>query len=152
MRWANLDFDTATWTIPAAATKSDRQHAVPLSPLTVATLELLPRIGEFVFTTDGRTHTTNFAKLKGRLDTYVTAAGVTLEPWRLHDLRRSAATHMVRLGAREEVVGRVLNHAATGITARVYALHSYGPEKREALNKWAAEIERALGAHQSGEL
>jgi integrase len=87
---------------------------------------------------------TNFAKLKGRLDAYVTAAGGALEPWRLHDLRRSAATHMVRLGAREEVVGRVLNHAATGITARVYALHSYGPEKREALEMWAQEIERAM--------
>lgn len=50
---------------------------------------------------------------------------------------------MVRLGVREEVVGRVLNHAATGITARVYALHSYGPEKREAPEAWAREIERA---------
>jgi integrase len=71
---------------------------------------------------------------------------MTLEPWRLHDLRRSAATHMVRLGIREEVVGRVLNHAATGITARVYALHSYAPEKREALNTWAAELERITTA------
>jgi len=142
MRWADIDLDTATWTIPAAATKSERQHAVPLSPFAVATLEPLPRIGEHVFTTDGQTHMTNFAKLKARLDGYVSAAGLTLQPWRLHDLRRSAATHMVRLGVREEVVARVLNHAATGITARVYALHSYGPEKRQALQAWAEEIER----------
>jgi integrase len=144
MRWVDLDLDTATWTIPAAATKSERLHAVPLSPLALATLERLPRIGEYVFTTDGRTHMTNFAKLKARLDAYVFASGVTLQPWRLHDLRRSAATHMVRLGIREEVVGRVLNHAATGITARVYALHSYGPEKRQALDSWAQELERTV--------
>jgi integrase len=144
MRWVDLDLDTATWTIPAAATKSERLHAVPLSPLALATLERLPRIGEYVFTTDGRTHMTNFAKLKARLDAYVSASGVTLQPWRLHDLRRSAATHMVRLGIREEVVGRVLNHAATGITARVYALHSYGPEKRRALDSWAQELERTV--------
>jgi integrase len=146
MRWLDVDLDTANWTIPAALTKSERKHAVPLSPLAVATLESLPRLGEYVFTTDGRTHMSNFAKIKGRLDTYLAAAGMTLEPWRLHDLRRSAATHMVRLGIREEVVGRVLNHAATGITARVYALHSYAPEKREALNTWAAELERITTA------
>lgn len=143
MRWTDIDLDTASWTIPAALTKSERKHSVPLSPLAIATLEPLPRLGDHVFTTDGCTHMSNFAKLKARLDGYVTAAGATLEPWRLHDLRRSAATHMVRLSVREEVVGRVLNHAATGITARVYALHSYGPEKRDALEVWAREIERA---------
>jgi integrase len=143
MRWADVDLETANWTIPAAVTKSERKHAVPLSPLALATLHPLPRLGDFVFTTDGRTHMTNFAKLKARLDAYMAAAGPTLEPWRLHDLRRSAATHMVRLGVREEVVGRVLNHAVTGLTARVYALHSYGPEKREAVELWAEELERA---------
>jgi integrase len=146
IRWADIDLDTATWTIPAAVTKSERQHAVPLSPLAVAILKPLPRLGDYVLTTDGRAHMTNFAKLKSRLDAYVAAAGVMLEPWRLHDLRRSAATHMVRLGVREEVVGRVLNHAVNGLTAKVYALHSYGPEKRAALDLWTAEIERAVGA------
>ena len=72
-----------------------------------------------------------------------------MDAWRLHDLRRSAATHMVRLGVLEGVVGRVLNHAPQGITARVYALHTYGPEKRHALNSWAAEIERATKAPAS---
>ena len=41
-------------------------------------------------------------------------------------------------------VGRVLGHAAQGVTAKVYALHSYEPEKRSALTRWAAEIERAV--------
>jgi integrase len=144
VRWADLDLDTAIWIIPAALTKSERKHAVPLSPLAVATLKALPRLGDYIFTTDARTHMSNFAKLKVRLDSYVTAAGAPLEPWRLHDLRRSAATHMVRLGVREEVVSRVLNHAPTGITAKVYVLHSYGPEKREALEAWAHEIENVM--------
>lgn len=151
MRWSDIDLDTANWTIPAALTKSERKHAVPLSRPAVATLKSLPRVGDYVFTTDGRTHMSNYAKLKGRLDTYLAAAGILLEPWRLHDLRRSGATHMVRLGVRVEVVGRVLNHAVTGITARVYALHSYAPEKREALNAWAEELERARRAVQVSE-
>lgn len=140
MRWADIDLDLAMWTIPAENTKAERRHFVPLSPLAVETLKQLPRLGLHVFTTDGETHMTNYAKLKGRLDGFIAATGNAVEPWRLHDLRRAAATHMVRLGAREEVVGRVLNHAVKGLTARVYALHSYGPEKREALDRWANDI------------
>ena len=51
---------------------------------------------------------------------------------------------MVRLRVLEEVVGKVLNHASTGVTARVYALHRYEPEKRSALDRWAAEVTRAV--------
>jgi integrase len=142
MRWDDLDLDASMWTIPAADTKGERRHFVPLSAAAVQVLEPLPRLGVHVFTTDGRTHMTNYAKLKTRLDAFLAAGGGALAAWRLHDLRRSAATHMVRLGIREEVVGRVLNHAVKGVTARVYALHSYGPEKRQALDAWSEEVER----------
>ena len=145
MRWGDLDFDGAMWIIPAASTKSERKHFVPLSPAAVDILRMLPRLGVHVFTTDGRTHMTNFAKLKSRLDTFIAASGGAMDAWRLHDLRRSGATHMVRLGVREEVVGRLLNHAVKGLTARVYALHTYGPEKRHALETWAEEIKLATG-------
>jgi integrase len=151
MRWEDLDLDASMWTIPAADTKGERRHFVPLSTAAVQVLKPLPRLGVHVFTTDGRTHMTNYAKLKTRLETFLAANGGELAAWRFHDLRRSAATHMVRLGIREEVVGRVLNHALKGVTARVYALHSYAPEKRQALASWAEEVERATaGSHSVG--
>lgn len=146
MRWGDLDLDGAMWIIPAASTKSERKHFVPLSQAAVDILRMLPRLGIHVFTTDGRTHMTNFAKLKSRLDDFIAGSAAAVDDWRLHDLRRSGATHMVRLGVREEVVGRVLNHAVKGLTARVYALHTYGPEKRHALDAWAEEIERVVSA------
>jgi integrase len=101
-------------------------------------------LGEFVFTYDGETHVSGYAKAKSRLDSFIAAGDATVSPWRLHDLRRSAATHMVRLGVTEDVVGRVLNHAPKGVTAKVYALHTYAPEKRSALDRWAAELMRAV--------
>jgi integrase len=146
MRWADIDLNAAMWNIPAADTKGDRRHYVPLAAVVIEILAALPRLGVHVFTTDGRTHMTNYAKLKARLDAFIAATGGAVDAWRLHDLRRSAATHMVRLGVREEVVGRVLNHAAKGVTARVYALHTYGPEKRHALDVWAGELERAVSS------
>jgi hypothetical protein len=36
------------------------------------------------------------------------------------------------------------------VTAKVYALHSYAPEKRSALDRWAAEIERAAAGAKAG--
>jgi integrase len=145
MRWSDVDLDSATWIIPAKQTKSERTHLVPLSAPVLAILKTTPRLGEYVFTHDGETHVSGYAKAKSRLDRFIAAAGVEIEPWRLHDLRRTAATHMVRLGVSEEVVGRVLNHAPKGVTAKVYALHTYAPEKRSALDRWAAELMRAVG-------
>lgn len=152
MRWSDVDLEANTWTIPAKATKSDRAHLVPLSEPVVAMLKSVPRLGEYVFSHDGETPISGFAKAKMRADTYMVAAGAKVEPWTLHDLRRTAATHMVRLGVSEEVVGRVLNHAPKGVTAKVYALHSYGPEKRNALDRWAAELMRAVEGKPAGKV
>ena len=145
MRWADVDLDAATWIIPASETKADRKHLVPLAPLVVEIIKSAPRIGEHVFTSTGEAPISGFAKAKSRLDRYITGEGTPLPPWTFHDMRRTAATQMVRLGIAETVVGRVLNHATSGVTAKVYALHQYEPEKRHALNVWAAEIDRAIG-------
>lgn len=144
MRWADLDLEAATWTLQADATKSARASLVPLSAPAVATLNTIPQIGPYVFTSDGETHFKGYSKGKATLDRFMAAKGEPLAPWTLHDLRRSAATHMVRLGTPELVVSRVLNHAATGVTGKVYALHTYAPEKRHALDAWAADLMRAI--------
>jgi integrase len=149
MRWKDIDLDTGTWTIPASDTKSSRAQLVPLSAPVKELLRDAPEIGEFVFTHDGKTHVSSYAKAKARLDSFITASGAEVAPWRFHDLRRTAATHMVRLGVPEEVVGRVLNHAPKGVTAKVYALHTYAPEKRGALDRWAAEVLRAVRGDKS---
>lgn len=149
MRWADIDLEAKTWIIRAQDTKGERTHLVPLSAPALAILEAAPQLGPYAFTNDGKTHISGFAKGKTRLDTFLTAAGGAVEPWTLHDLRRSAATHMVRLGVTETIVGRVLNHALVGVTAKVYALHSYAPEKRSALDRWAAEVLRAVSGAQS---
>lgn len=144
MRWDDLDLVAATWTIPADDTKSERAQLVPLSAATVTILKATPRLGPYVWTTDGETYSSSYDKAKKRLDAFLAAekAGA-LRPWRFHDVRRTVATHMVRLGVTETVVGRVLNHAPQGVTAKVYALHAYTAEKRAALETWDAEIARA---------
>jgi integrase len=152
MQWSDVDLQAATWTIPASETKSERAQLVPLSAPVVSILGALPRLGGCVFTHDGDTPISGFAKAKARADAFMAAAGAKVSPWTLHDLRRTAATHMVRLGVSEEVVGRVLNHAPKGVTAKVYALHTYAPEKRSALDRWAAELMRAVEGKPAGKV
>ena len=145
MRWDALDLEAGTWTLEADDTKSSRKHLVPLPLPVQKLLQSLPRFGPYVFTTDGTTHVSGYAKQKSKLDAFIAAdSDEPFKPWTLHDLRRTAATHMVRLGILEAVVGKVLNHAPTGVTAKVYALHQYEPEKRSALGRWSAEVERTI--------
>ena len=150
MRWSEVDTDAATWIIPAEKNKSQRAQLVPLSKGALSILEALPQLSDYVFTTNGETPVNGFGKAKVKLDQFLSSRGETIENWRFHDLRRSVATHMVRLGVSEPVVSRVLNHAAQGVTGKHYALHTYAREKRHALDLWANEIERAVYGERSG--
>jgi integrase len=140
MRWVDLNLDEALWTLPPEATKAGRAHVVPLAPLAIQILAAMPRRADspFVFTTRKRASISGFSKAKLRIDNAVTKArdGEALPPWTIHDLRRTAATEMARVGVSRFVIGRVLNHADRGVTG-IYDRHSYLAEKRHALNAWA---------------
>jgi hypothetical protein len=64
--------------------------------------------------------------------------------WRIHDLRRTLATGLQRLGVRLEVTEAVLNHISgsrAGIVG-VYQRHDWADEKRAALDAWAIHVKR----------
>jgi integrase len=140
MKWADIDLEAGTWVIASEDNKSARAHLVPLSLQALELLKATPQFGPYVWSSDGETHVKGYSKAKQRIDAFLLSGGVELKPWRLHDLRRTVATHMVRLGVSELVVGRVLNHAPQGVTARTYALHSYEAEKLGGLLRWASDV------------
>jgi hypothetical protein len=83
----------------------------------------------------------NIAEAKRRLDQL---SGV--EGWRYHDIRRTVATGLQRLGVRLEVTEAVLGHISgsrSGIVG-VYQRHEYRDEKAAALAAWGREVERIL--------
>jgi hypothetical protein len=81
-------------------------------------------------------------------DTRAKGAAITgtslarLVPWNVHDLRRTVATGLQRLGVRLEVTEAVLNHisGSRGGIAGVYQRHDWAAEKRAALDAWAAHV------------
>jgi integrase len=149
MRWQNVDLAKGVWTIPADVAKNGVANDVPLSPLSLAILTGAPRLNgeEHVFpaTNGSGRAVSGFSKAKARLDKAIEAAnGGVIAPWRLHDLRRSAASGMAQLSIAPHVIEKVLNHISGSLAgvAGVYNRFGYGPEKRHALDAWAAHVER----------
>lgn len=153
MAWSELDRSSAIWTIPAERAKNKNSHLVPLSEAVTAELDVLadgqqwPTTG-YVLTTTGRTPISGFSKAKRMLDQKITDIdeGGALPPWRVHDLRRTAATGLQRLGVRFEVTEAVLNHVsgAKGGIAGVYQRHDWAAEKRAALDAWAGHVRQLI--------
>jgi integrase len=141
MRWSEVDLERALWTLPREASKSDRLNQVPLPPLALQILDRLPRSGDLVFSTTGKTPVSGFSKAKTRCDQLSGVSG-----WRLHDLRRTVASGMARLKVEPWVVEKVLNHQTGQLSgvAGVYNRWGYSEEKREALSQWALHLEEHL--------
>jgi hypothetical protein len=78
-------------------------------------------------------------------------APAPLTPWNVHDLRRTVATGLQRLGVRLEVTEAVLNHisGSRGGIAGVYQRHDWAAEKHAALDAWAAHLAAIVKGHAS---
>lgn len=136
------------WHLSADRTKNGRAHDVPLSDAVQEVLGAVERIeGKpgFIFTTTGTTPVSGFFKARAhlaeameRLAAEERGEAVEIPRWTFHDLRRTAATGMARLGIPVRVTEAVLNHVSGtggGIVA-VYQRHDYADEKRQALEAW----------------
>ena len=154
LEWSELDRGNAVWTLPAERSKNGKAHIVPLSDKAVGIIDDVagskkwPAVG-FVFTTTGKTAVSGYSRAKRRLDAKIeemAAEGeseAVVRQWRVHDLRRTLATGLQRLGVRFEVTESVLNRVSgsrSGV-AGVYQRHDWAAEKRDALARWAAHLD-----------
>lgn len=153
-RWDHFDLDAKLWTIPVELLKSahsrrDRPepHVVPLSNLAV---ELLRRLKALAGDSPAvlpahasKRHAKGYSE--GVLSRAVrqNAEHLGIAHWTPHDLRRTAASFMTKLGIPRLHVEKVLNHS-TGDIAEVYDRHNYLPEKRAALEKWGAHLQTII--------
>ncbi len=140
MRWSEIDLEGRRWTLAPARVKNNRPHEIPLSEPAIAILRALPRIGNrFVLTSTGDAPASGYSKGKRRLDALLPP---DMPDWRLHDLRRTVASGLARLGINLPVIEKVLNHASgsfAGIVS-VYQKHEFSQEKRRALDAWGGFV------------
>jgi integrase len=167
LRWNELTEDLESWTLPGERTKNGVTHIVPLStPAWKLLRSLLPQdeVEAKRVLAERRTKSelalpglagtfAGWSKSKAALDKAIAdarakaakAAGEVsppLVPWSVHDIRRSVATGLQRLGVRLEVTEAVLNHisGSRGGIVGVYQRHDWDAEKRAALDAWASHV------------
>jgi integrase len=137
LRWSEVQGDTIH--LEGARTKTGNPHLIPLSTPAMALLEHAPRVAgsDYVFTVTGRKPIRGWSGAKIQLDELA-----SISAWRIHDLRRTVATGMQKLGVVLQVVEAALGHTAgsRGGIVGIYQRHDYANEKRAALEAWGAHV------------
>ncbi len=125
------EIEGTLWRIPAARTKSSREHVLPLT----ATAKALAEQGW-----PPRAYSSLHAWWTRRF-----------EAFNPHDLRRTAATRMRELGVSVEIIEAVLNHAPARLV-QVYQVADLTPQMRSALSLWEQELLRIVALTPEQEL
>jgi integrase len=153
-KWAHFDFERKLWTIPVELLKTSHArraepepHVVPLSPLAIELLGQLHAItgqGNYVLPAHAdKTKDHSYSERVLSRAVRQNANHFGIPHFSPHDLRRTAASSMTKLGIPRLHVEKVLNHS-TGDIAEVYDRHDYAPEKRTALDRWAEYLKKLL--------
>ncbi|WP_167647445.1 tyrosine-type recombinase/integrase [Mameliella alba] len=132
LRWEWIDRSAQTITLPADLTKNGRSHIVPFGRWASEVLEQVPEMSDYLFPArSGKGPVFNgwgksFERFCATLD--------NVEPFTLHDLRRTFATIHAKIGTPIHVTERLLNHVSGTISgvAAIYNRHDYLSEMRLA--------------------
>jgi integrase len=145
MEWSEID-EAGTWTLPPARSKNGIAHTIGLSRQALAIVEAQPRLAGCPYVFPGRVGhgpLIGWAKAKSRIST---KAGLDETSWRLHDLRRTCASNMQKLGVAVPTIEKCLNHTSgvfRGIVG-TYQTHDYQNEIAVALQAWADRIDEIV--------
>lgn len=173
-RWDDLNFKNRTWYIPTS--KNQRDHTIYLSDFALKQFEALWELreknkdGELVpwvipnsagdnhidIKTIGkqladRQRPAEKKKLTNRCKNN-TALVLEGGRWTAHDLRRTAATIMSRLGVPADVVDECLNHMLERKVSRVYIQDRRWDEQRVAFIKLGAHLEALVAGKKAGKV
>ena len=146
LKHLQTDAAAPVWTIPAAMTKNGEPHKVWLSALARGLVLRAKQLstGEWLFplrSKDAPTRTSNIVDVLK-----AARAALEIEDFRLHDLRRTAATWMGEMGIADRDIEGILNHisAQRGVTRRHYDKARREEAKRETLQRWSLHLEALI--------
>ncbi|WP_434461634.1 tyrosine-type recombinase/integrase [Serratia plymuthica] len=143
--WAEWDLKKWIWTVPKEHSKGGAKILRPVPEAMRPFIEELHRENKDSGLLLGEIKESSAVSAWGRL---VWKRLGHVEPWSLHDIRRTFATKLNDLGVAPHVVEQLLGHIMPGVMA-VYNLSQYMPEKLEALNMWCERLELLAGENEN---
>ena len=132
--WREIALEKRIWLLPAERAKNRRAHIINLSDLAVEIIEGLPRFADerdFVFSATGKRPVQAHSDAKAKIDRLLAASMPNMEPWVVHDIRRSVATGLAGLGIAPHVLDRVLNQSVV----KSAASHAYTTDTNTRLSE-----------------
>jgi integrase len=138
LKWDEVDFGRNVISLAAPRTKNKRPHTISISDMARSILEARPQNGrDHVFGAGQKRGFSGWSRAKANLDEVV-----KIPSWRIHDIRRSTATHMAEIGIQPWIVESILNHVSgfKGGIAGIYNKASHQAETAQALSRWAEHV------------
>ena len=139
MKWDWIDFDNAVIRFPAEIMKTGRIHEVPMSKQLKILLQSMPRVYEYVFTSDhfkrkGEPINRESVRLmfsKAGLGGIQTA----------HGIRSIGATWLAEQGYREDVAEMCLAHSSDNQVRKAYQRSDFLEKRRPIMQDWCDYVD-----------
>jgi integrase len=135
--WAEINFGTAEWRIPAERMKAGRLHIVPLATQAISILrELQPLTGDgrYLFPSE-RTRARPMSN--NTVNAGLRRLGYTGDEMTGHGFRSMASTLLNEQGWNADAIERQLAHTEANETRAAYNYAKHLPERRRMMQAWA---------------
>lgn len=145
--WAEVDFEAATWTIPATRMKAKKPLVVYLSQ---QALDILVTF-KTCFESSKYLHPSRYdlklpisdATLNRVIDAavkHIRAGGAEFASFSVHDLRRTASSLLNEAGFNRDWIEKCLAHEESDVRS-IYNKAEYGEQRRVMLQAWADMVD-----------
>lgn len=140
--WSEIDFDTATWSIPAGRMKMKNPHIVPLSPQALAVLRELHKVsgqGTYLFPS---VRSTAKPISDNTMNAGLRRLGYSKEEIVSHGWRaifRTLADEVLQ--ERIDIIEAQLAHQVSDALGRAYNRTSFLKERRALMNRWGSYLD-----------
>lgn len=146
--WDEVDFETAVWTIPKARMKGRRAHNVYLSPQALDIMIALRtaaagsrHVLPSRYDADRCMSKATLNRVTQVISERARALGLPLEPFTVHDLRRTGSTLLNEAGFNGDWIEKCLAHETGRSSRSVYNKAEYAEQRRHLLQEWANMVD-----------
>ena len=146
--WDEVDFENAVWSIPAARMKRSKAHNVYLARQSLdifIALKTCAGNSRYVlpsrYDADAPMSRATFNRITTAMAARAKEAGLPLEPFTVHDLRRTGSTLLNEVGFNGDWIEKCLAHESGRSSRGVYNKAEYEGQRRHMLQEWADMID-----------
>lgn len=146
--WDEVDFENTVWTIPKERMKRGKPHNVYLARQSLDIMIALKTCAgnsryllPSRYDADAPMSRATFNRITTAVVKRAKQKGLPLEPFTVHDLRRTGSTLLNELGFNSDWIEKCLAHEEGRSSRGVYNKAEYAPQRRHMLQEWADMID-----------